>query len=212
MTRGKFITFEGIDASGKSTQAALLCERLTARGIEAVRTREPGGSALAERIRDIALRVPEGETQPDGISETLLMFAARREHILRRIAPALAAGRWVVCDRFTDSTFAYQGGGRGVDADFISQLARQVQGGIAPDLTFYLESPAATSPNPLFSQEIFEHESKDFYKNVIKAYKKLAQQQKQRIVVIKNGSPRRDRDEIGRDIWQALEQRLLPAG
>ena len=139
VTAGCFITLEGIEGAGKTTQMTPLAEALTARGITLVRTREPGGSPIAERLRAVLL-------DPDnrGMTETaelLLMFAARAEHLERTIRPALAAGSWVLCDRFTDATYAYQGGGRGVDPARIALLEDLVQGPLRPDLTLVFDLP-----------------------------------------------------------------------
>lgn len=139
VTAGCFITLEGIEGAGKTTQMTPLAEALTARGITLVRTREPGGSPIAERLRAVLL-------DPDnrGMTETaelLLMFAARAEHLERTIRPALAAGSWVLCDRFTDATYAYQGGGRGIDPARIALLEGLVQGPLRPDLTLIFDLP-----------------------------------------------------------------------
>jgi dTMP kinase len=133
---GKFITLEGVDGAGKSTHVAWLAERLRGRGREVVVTREPGGTPLGEKVRRIVLG------QPMHIdTETLLMFAARREHLARVILPALAEGKWVVSDRFTDATFAYQGGGRQMPLARIRALEEWVQDGLQPDLTFVFDVP-----------------------------------------------------------------------
>ncbi|BCU07486.1 dTMP kinase [Allochromatium tepidum] len=137
--RGRFITLEGIEGAGKSTQIAPLAELLRARGLEVLTTREPGGSPLAERLRALLL-----DPDNQGMSETtelLLMFAARSDHLERRILPALKAGHWVLCDRFTDSTYAYQGGGRGIDPVRIGLLETLVQGELRPDLTLVFDLP-----------------------------------------------------------------------
>jgi dTMP kinase len=128
--RGRFITLEGIDGAGKSTHAAWLAEALVARGRRIVATREPGGTPLGERLRDLLLSEPMTHD-----TEALLMFAARREHVEHVIRPALARGDWVLCDRFTDATHAYQGGGHGVDGTFIAELEVWVHGDCQPDLT-----------------------------------------------------------------------------
>ena len=138
--RGKFITFEGIDGAGKSTHLAWFAERLKSRGIELCVTREPGGTPLGEKLRALLL----DKDQPMHLeTETLLMFAARREHIDKVIMPALARGAWVLCDRFTDATFAYQGAGRGVDLDKLNVLEQWVQGTLQPDLTVIFDLPPA---------------------------------------------------------------------
>src|SRR5262245_15019077 len=134
--RGKFITLEGIDGAGKSTHLGWLTELLGARGIQVRATREPGGTRLGERLREILLG---GGERLDPETETLLMFAARREHVETVILPALAAGTWVLCDRFTDASYAYQSGGSGVAWEKIAQLERWVHPGLQPDLTLLLD-------------------------------------------------------------------------
>ncbi|HSQ03606.1 MAG TPA: dTMP kinase, partial [Burkholderiales bacterium] len=144
MSRGKFITLEGIDGAGKSTHIAVVAEHLRARAKEVVVTREPGGTPLGEKLRDLLL------SQPMHIeTETLLMFAARREHIAQVIAPALAAGRWVLSDRFTDATYAYQGAGRGMARDKLALLERWVQAGLQPDLTLVFDVPVEVAAQRL---------------------------------------------------------------
>src|SRR5262249_44937238 len=133
MSSGKFITLEGIEGAGKSTVAKLVGAWLTRRGIPNRLTREPGGTPLAERVRQIVLE--RGAETVSPVTETLLMFAARAQHVQGVIAPALARGEWVVCDRFTDATRAYQGSGRGVDMGFIDALARAVHPKLVPDCT-----------------------------------------------------------------------------
>jgi dTMP kinase len=137
---GRFITFEGIDGAGKSTHIAALTERLRARGADVLNTREPGGTPLAEQLRELFLHRPM-----DGLTEALLVFAARRDHLAHVIEPALAAGRTVLCDRFTDATFAYQGFGRGMDLAVLSQLESWVQAGRQPDLTFWFDLAPAVA-------------------------------------------------------------------
>jgi dTMP kinase len=139
ITRGRFITFEGVEGAGKSSQVAPLADRLRARGLPVVTTREPGGSPVAERIRGLLL--DRENTGMDGTAELLLVFAARAEHLATVIAPALAAGRWVLCDRFTDATYAYQGGGRGIPPARIAVLENLVQGDLRPDLTLVFDLP-----------------------------------------------------------------------
>ncbi len=141
MTRGRFITFEGGEGGGKSTQVKLLASALEAAGHSVVLTREPGGSPGAEEIRKL---IVEGAPERwDGLTEALLISAARREHVVRTIEPALAAGRWVVCDRFADSTIAYQGYGRGLDRAMLDALRRYAVGALVPDLTLILDLPVA---------------------------------------------------------------------
>lgn len=135
---GRFITFEGIDGAGKSTHIVALAQRLRERGAEVVCTREPGGTELAEKLRELVLHAPM-----DALTEALLVFAARRDHVQQLVAPALARDATVVCDRFTDATFAYQGGGRGFDTQVLAQLERWVHADLQPQLTFWLDLPAA---------------------------------------------------------------------
>lgn len=136
MTR--FITFEGIDGAGKSSHLEQAVAWLRAQGRDVLLTREPGGTELAERLRELVLHAGM-----DPLTEALLVFAARRDHLVKVIEPALQAGRWVVCDRFTDASFAYQGGGRGFDLPLLAQLERWVQQGRQPDLTIWFDLPAA---------------------------------------------------------------------
>ncbi|MCK6430353.1 MAG: dTMP kinase, partial [Burkholderiaceae bacterium] len=132
--RGRFITFEGIDGAGKSTQIDFVATRLRERGIDVVVTREPGGTGIGEALRELVLRQPMSAR-----TETLLVFAARAQHVEQVIAPALAAGRWIVCDRFTDATYAYQSGGRGVPEAAVEALERWVHPDLQPDLTFLFD-------------------------------------------------------------------------
>lgn len=182
MTPGRFITFEGLDGAGKSTHIEATAGRLRARGLEVVVTREPGGTPLGERLRALLLSEPMHlET------ETLLMFAARREHVARVIAPALARGAWVVCDRFTDATRAYQGGGRGVAAEKIEALARWVHPGLAPDRTFLFDLPPEVARGRIAGQrdlDRFEQEKVDFHVRVRACYLAFADKEPARFVVI----------------------------
>ena len=140
--RGRFITLEGIEGAGKSTVAAALAAALRAHGLTVVATREPGGTPLAERLREVVLQRGTERIAPE--AETLLMFAARAVHVENLIRPALARGEWVICDRYSDATRAYQGGGRGVSASFIETLSGEVLGGFTPDLTLLLDLPVMT--------------------------------------------------------------------
>jgi dTMP kinase len=137
--RGRFIVVEGIDGAGKSTHLDFICRQLeVARGVKVLRSREPGGTPLAEKIRDLLLH-----QAMDAKTEVLLALAARRDHVDQLIAPALAAGTWVVCDRFTDSTRAYQGGGRGLGCEWIDRLTAELIGGLTPDRVYLFDAPAA---------------------------------------------------------------------
>lgn len=140
MSTGRFISFEGIDGAGKTTHIDAIEQAWRAAGHEVVRTREPGGTDLAESLRELVLHRPM-----DALTEALLVFAARRDHIQQVIAPALARGAWVLCDRFTDATFAYQGAGRGFDLAVLQQLETWVQGGLQPELTLLFDLPPAVA-------------------------------------------------------------------
>jgi dTMP kinase len=172
MTRGRFITFEGLDGAGKSTHIANLAARLRIRGHEVVVTREPGGTSLGERVRELVLNeAMHLET------ETLLMFAARREHVAQVIEPALTRGAWVVCDRFTDATRAYQGGGRGVDREKIEQLAQWVHCRANPDLTLLFDISHELARQRIAGGRVldrFEREQALFHHNVRERYLELA--------------------------------------
>jgi len=184
--RGKFITLEGVDGAGKSTHLDWIAERLRKSGHEVVVTREPGGTPLGERLRELLLSEPMHiET------ETLLMFAARREHLARVIEPALHAGRWVLSDRFTDATFAYQGGGRGLSKDRIATLEQWVHGDLQPDLTFYFDLPVEIARQRLAGTQAaldrFERENAGFFERVRSAYLERAAADPGRIKVIDAG-------------------------
>jgi len=168
--RGRFLTLEGLDGAGKSTQLAFVQCWLTEQGIDAVFTREPGGTAVGESLRNLLLSV---STDVSLDTETLLMFAGRNEHIEPVIEPALAAGRWVVCDCFTDATYAYQGGGRGVTPERIAILEDWVQRGLQPDLTLLFDlSPEVAAERMAKQRELdrFEREASDFHVRVRNAY------------------------------------------
>ncbi|MBK1719473.1 dTMP kinase [Thiocystis violacea] len=201
-TPGRFITLEGIEGAGKSSQVEPLASCLREQGLEVVTTREPGGSPIAERLRTLLL-------DPDnaGMSETaelLLMFAARAEHLEKKICPALAAGRWVICDRFTDATYAYQGGGRGVDPARIAVLEDLVQGGLRPDLTLVFDLPPALGLERARSRagrtDRFESETQRFFEAVRAVYLERARARPQRYRLLDATAPmdevtRRIRDE-----------------
>jgi dTMP kinase len=181
--RGKFITLEGLDGAGKSTHLAHLVELLRARGKTVVQTREPGGTPLGEKLREILLSEPMHlET------EALLMFAARREHLAQVIVPALECGDWVVCDRFTDASFAYQGGGRGLAVGKLNALETWVQGDLNPDLTLLFDVPTEIAFGRVKSMgrelDRFEQEKAEFFERVRSAYLQRAHLAPQRIRVI----------------------------
>jgi len=171
--RGRFITLEGVDGAGKSTHIPFILCLLKSRGIEVVSTREPGGTLLGERLREILLQQP---MHPQ--TETMLMFAARHEHIVQVIEPALERGAWVLSDRFTDATFAYQCGGRGVPREKISILEQWVQGALNPDLTLLFDVPVEVSTQRLAGArdpDKFERENADFFNRIREAYLARAQ-------------------------------------
>lgn len=180
--RGKFITLEGMDGAGKSTHIPAISSALQARGIDVVVTREPGGTALGESLRELLLhQTMHAET------ETLLMFAARREHIAEVIEPALARGAYVLSDRFTDATFAYQCGGRGVQANKISILEQWVQNALQPDLTLLFDVPVEVSVLRLAGArepDKFERESHEFFSRIRAAYLLRAHEHPERFRVI----------------------------
>jgi dTMP kinase len=184
----RFLTIEGIEGVGKSTQVARLSAALHQRGINHVVTREPGGTPLAESIRSLVLTRHE-EPLPSS-AELLLMFAARAVHLGNFIEPNLAAGRWVLCDRFTDATYAYQGGGRGLEVNTIRQLESMVQGARRPDLTFLLDAPVAlalsraSKRNAAVTADRFESERADFFVRVRDAYLARAAAEPQRMQVL----------------------------
>jgi dTMP kinase len=185
--RGLFITLEGIEGAGKSTVARHVSEWLSARGVPARVTREPGGTPLAEQVRKIVLE-RGSESVPD-TAETLLMFAARSIHVENLIRPSLLKGEWVICDRFTDATRAYQGYGRGMDLSWIEQLAAAVQGDVQPDCTLLLDLPVAigiarAQGRSGVAADRFEAEREEFFERVRGGYLTLARQAAQRIHVI----------------------------
>lgn len=189
MTRGAFVTLEGGEGVGKSTNMALVTEVLRSQGFDVVATREPGGTELGERIRQLLLH---GEHGPIGaLTETLLMLAARSEHLDRVIRPALAAGRWVVCDRFTDATWAYQGGGRGVERQLLEQLTTAVQGDTVPDLTLLLDAPLDVGAARMIGRnpDNFERESRAFFERVRQAYLERAAREPNRVVIVDASQP-----------------------
>ena len=186
--RGKFITFEGIDGAGKSTHIAGVTELIRARGLGVASTREPGGTPLGEKLRELLLNEPMHlET------EAMLMFAARREHLAEVIEPALARGDWVVCDRFSDATYAYQGGGRGLDKQKFAALEQWVHGHLQPDLTFLFDLPPAVAGERIAAQgrdlDRFEQEHGEFHQRVRQAYLERAAAAPQRFAVINANQP-----------------------
>lgn len=186
--RGRFITLEGLEGSGKSTQIAVLEERLAERGISVTVTREPGGTPLAEKLRQAVLSPGQEPISP--VCELLIMFAARAAHLDNLIRPALEQGRWVLCDRFTDASFAYQGAGRGVSDELIAALESAVQGELRPDLTFLLDVPVtvglrrAAARRGRHAPDRFEQEDLDFFERVRARFTALARQHPERIRIV----------------------------
>jgi dTMP kinase len=198
----RFLTFEGIDGAGKSTHIEAVAERLRAAGATVVCTREPGGTALAEALRDLVLH-----RGMDALTEALLVFAARRDHLREVITPALARGETVLCDRFTDATFAYQGAGRGFDLEVLGQLESWVHGRLQPDLTLWFDLPAQVAAERRAAArepDRFEAQDVAFFERVRRGYAERAQASPQRFVRIDSSLPR---DAVWRQIESALEAR-----
>jgi dTMP kinase len=200
--RGKFITLEGIDGAGKSTHLQWLAERLRSDGgREVVVTREPGGTPLGEKLRTLLLHEPM-----DIGTETLLMFAARQQHLAQVIRPALERGAWVLSDRFTDATFAYQGGGRGMPAAKLEALEAWVQDGLQPDLTLYFDVPVVVGQGRLQAGQAdldrFEREAAQFHERVRVAYLERAARYPTRIRVVDSTQP-------VSDIRESLEEIVI---
>ncbi|MHB1236226.1 MAG: dTMP kinase [Gallionella sp.] len=184
----KFITFEGVDGAGKSTHLEWVADALRRRGFDVVVTREPGGTLLGEQLREILLN----QSMNIG-TEALLMFAARMEHIEQIITPSMRAGKWVISDRFSDASFAYQGGGRGLDWEKLSQLEQWVHPDLQPDLTLFFDVPVEVARQRLSnyaSLDRFEQEQADFFERVRAGYYKRIQENPQRYVVIDAGQTR----------------------
>ncbi|XGA78837.1 dTMP kinase [Halomonas sp. CH40] len=194
--RGRFITLEGGEGVGKSTNLQWVVEWLQQQGLTVISTREPGGTPRAEAIRELLL--DPSPTEPlSSDAELLLMFAARAQHLNEKILPALEQGAWVVCDRFTDATYAYQGGGRGIEAERIATLESFVQHGLQPDLTLLLDMPAEAGAQRVASRlsqsggerDRFEREQQTFFNAVRHAYLQRAEQAPQRFAVIDAAQP-----------------------
>ncbi len=209
---GRFITFEGGEGAGKSTQVMRLVRRLETGGVKAVATREPGGSPRAEEIRELILA---GHAKPFGpLAEALLFYAARADHLAKVIRPALARGLWVVCDRFSDSTRAYQGAAGKLDAGTLATLERVVVEATRPDLTIVLDVPPllglkrAGRRRGTDTVDRFEGEALAFHKALRRAFLAIAAAEPERCVVI---DASREPDVIEADVWRAVETRLLGA-
>ena len=202
--RGRFITVEGAEGAGKSTNVAFIERLLQSRGVVVHATREPGGTPLAEEIR--RLLVTPREEAVDATAETLLIFAARAQHLAACVEPALAAGRWVLCDRFTDSTFAYQGGGRGVDEAWLEHLADRVHGHRWPDLTLYLDAPPTVGVQRLGGRPLdrFEAEGTAFLGRARATFRRRAARLPRIVEVDAN----RALAEVQADLTTAVERAL----
>lgn len=203
---GRFITLEGTEGVGKSTQHQVLAEALRRGGVSLLETREPGGTELAEAIRELLLRPA---TEPvAATTELLLMFAARAQHLAQRIVPAMAAGQWVLCDRFTDASYAYQGWGRGLSVETIATLESLVQGRLQPDCTVLLDAPVAVGLERARGRaalDRFEQEEAEFFERVRDGYLQRAAADVQRFVIIDAARPQH---EVSADI-QTLAEQLL---
>lgn len=202
MPRARFITFEGIDGAGKSTHIAAVALRLRALGSSVICTREPGGTVLAEALRGLIL-----DQSMDALTETLLVFAARRDHLQRVIEPALQCSQTVLCDRFTDATFAYQGGGRGLDTSVLTALENWVQQERQPDLTLWFDVPVAVAARRRAAArgaDRFEAQDEAFFARVAAAYRERMAGSGGRIVRI---DAERAPDEVEREVLHALEAR-----
>ena len=190
MQRGKFITIEGIEGVGKSTNINFIQDFLSERNVTFITSREPGGTPLAEEIRQLLLT--KRQEKVDDMAELLLMFSARAQHLYQKIQPTLEQGVWVLCDRFTDSSYAYQGGGRGLNTHFILQLESLVQQGLQPDLTFYLDIDAQQGlarASQRGELDRFESEQIVFFERVRAAYHERVQQNPERFAVIDASHP-----------------------
>ena len=187
--RGSFITLEGIEGVGKSTALDFIEQHLRASGLEVLVTREPGGTYLGEMVRDWILNGVHGELSAE--VEALLMFAARAYHLDELIKPALDQGQWVVCDRFTDATLAYQGGGRGADSEFLGRLKLAVQRNLEPDLTLLFDAPVQVGMARIADRapDHFEKEGNAFFERVRQRYLQLAKEHPDRIKIIDAGRP-----------------------
>ncbi|EPJ49106.1 MAG: thymidylate kinase [Osedax symbiont Rs1] len=204
--KGRFISIEGTEGVGKSTNIAFVKKRIEAAGIELILTREPGGTALAEQIRELILSPREEQMAVD--TELLLVFAARAQHINRVIAPALAKGIWVLSDRFTDATYAYQGYGRGIDLERISQLEDFVQQGLRPDLTILLDAPVAIGLARASARgelDRIEQEKHSFFEKVRAGYQQQMKKEPQRFAQVDASQNLRD---VERQVAAILTSKL----
>ncbi len=204
MKQGKFITIDGVEGAGKSTQIEYICSYLQKKSIEVVRTREPGGTDLGEKIRALLLGVETGAMHSD--TELLLMFSARNEHIQNKIKPAIAEGKWVVSDRFTDASFAYQGGGRSLDLSRIEALENWVQGEFRPDLTLLLDLSVDIGMKRIearSAKDRIELEERAFFERVRQVFIDRSQQFPERIKLVDASV---QIDQVSQQIHSYLEQ------
>lgn len=210
MSRGRFITVEGIEGVGKSTNLDAICAYLERHGVDAVRTREPGGTPVGEAVRGLLL---SSELPTMGAeTELLLMFAARAEHLRQRILPALEAGQWVVCDRFTDASYAYQGAGRGIPERHITMLEDWVQGGLEPDLTILLDAELDVALGRVHARgesDRFERETLAFFERVRGCYRSRAEAFPERFRVV---DADRALECVTRDVIEAVQGLLAKEG
>jgi len=210
MSRGRFITFEGGEGAGKSTQVRLLAEALSRRGLDVVTTREPGGAPSAERIRTLLV---EGEARWDPVTEALLHTAQRREHLVRTVWPALERGAWVISDRFADSTTAYQGAGQGVTPEQLGALYWMIAGEFRPDLTIILDLPVEEGLKRAAGrggkEDRYERMGMDFHQRIRDAFATIARTHPERCVVISAlGVP----DDVHKSVLAAADAKLGARG
>jgi len=206
LRHGRFITLEGIEGVGKSTHLRFVRNWLQKRDIPVLQTREPGGTLAAEKIRDWLLHAANDKLP--AMSELLLMFAARASHVQQVIQPALASGRWVLCDRFTDASYAYQGGGRKLPERQIAQLEHMVIKGLKPDLTMLLDAPVQVGLNRVRQRgqrDRFEREQRTFFERVRRTYLRRARHEPRRIQIIRADAPLQ---EVRQSIVAVLEKHL----
>ena len=206
--RGRFITFEGTEGIGKSTQLALAARYLLERGLDVLTTREPGGTPVAEKLRNLVLQPANGALDPT--AELLMIFAARADHVANQIRPALKRGRWVLCDRFTDATEAYQGGGSGLPLAAIHRLAKIAHPRLEPDLTLLLDAPPHVSSTRLAGRgnrpDRFEGEDVAFFERVRAAYLAIAAREPARVAVIDATG---DEQAVAARVAGEIDRRLL---
>jgi dTMP kinase len=211
MTRGRFITFEGGEGAGKTTQVRLLAEALRGAGLDVVETREPGGSPGAEQIRELLIHGPSERWEP--LTEALLHFAARAEHLRNRVNPALDAGSWVLSDRFTDSTMAYQGYGLGLGREPVEDLRQLVVGALDPDLTLILDLPVAEGLGRAAGRrdggERYERMGQDFHERLREGFLDIARREPGRCVVIDaGGTVEQVQDTVRAAVWRRWKAEL----